>query len=188
MILPEDIHSRIAEFMQGKRVFPFIKNDELICIFFLYQLSELSTEDERDTIVNMATGTVKRFDFEINKYKNSSKMMTSDMIRDLYLTRLLQIGVEQAESRNFRHDQLLNDPMILSYCFSQHVSFYSQDYFFQIYGPLNEGEFLKEIRHFLQGAMVMLGFNRTNEITLPFKHPIIPLYIWLRDHQIRTKA
>ncbi len=185
IILPEDIQYRIAEFIQGKQIFPFIKHDELMCILFLYLMCEDAEGRERNKVVDMATKTVKKINFEINGYINSPRALDSDMIRDLYLKRQLQITVEQAESTNFRTDMIMNDPSILSYCFSQHISHYRQDYFFQMYGPLREGEFLNEMRTFLQGTMIMLGFNRKNEIALPFKHPIMPLYIWLRDHQIR---
>ena len=36
MILPEDISYRLSEFIAGRQNFPFITNDELICIFNLY--------------------------------------------------------------------------------------------------------------------------------------------------------
>jgi hypothetical protein len=186
MILPEDIHWRLAEFMQGRKVFPFIENNELVCIFYLYLISENHDELERKKAVDVATQTVKRISFEINKNTKGNSYMDSDMVRELYLKRQLQIAVDQVENINFRYDQILNDPIILSYCFSQHVSYYKQDYFFQIYGPLNEGEYLNEMRSTLQGAMIMLGFNRKDETMLPFKHPLIPLYIWLKDHQIRV--
>jgi hypothetical protein len=186
MILPEDVHWRLAEFMQGRKVFPFIENNELVCIFYLYLISENHDELERKKAVDVATQTVKRISFEINKNTKGNSYMDSDMVRELYLKRQLQIAVDQVENINFRYDQILNDPIILSYCFSQHVSYYKQDYFFQIYGPLNEGEYLNEMRSTLQGAMIMLGFNRKDETMLPFKHPLIPLYIWLKDHQIRV--
>lgn len=186
MILPEDIHWRLAEFMQGRKVFPFIENNELVCIFYLYLISENHDELERKKAVDVATQTVKRISFEINKNTKGNSYMYSDMVRELYLKRQLQIAVDQVENINFRYDQILNDPIILSYCFSQHVSYYKQDYFFQIYGPLNKGEYLNEMRSTLQGAMIMLGFNRKDETMLPFKHPLIPLYIWLKDHQIRV--
>jgi len=66
----------------------------------------------------------------------------------------------------------------------QHVSYYNQEYFFQIYGPLKGHELLKDLRNYLEGRMIMLGFNRKNEKHLPFQHPIIPLYVWLKDHLI----
>lgn len=184
IILPEDIHCKIAEFMQGRKVFPFIKNDELVCIFFLYLISEDPDGLERKKVVDIATQTVRRIKLEINRNIKSPNMMDSDMIRELFLKRQIQIASEH--NINFHYNQILNDPLILSYSFSQHVSYYDQDYFFQIYGPLKEGEYLRELRSTLQGAMIMLGFNRKDETTLPFKHPLIPLYIWLNDHHVRS--
>lgn len=172
--------------MQRRKAFPFIKDNELVCIFFLYLLSKGPDEHERKKVVDVATQTVKRIKFEINRNMKGSSMMDSDMVRELYLKRRLQIAVDQAENTNFRYDRILNDPIILSYCFSQHVSYHDQDYFFQIYGPLNDGDYLNEMRSTLQGSMIMLGFNRKDETTLPFKHPLIPMYIWLKEHQIRA--
>ena len=36
MILPEDISYRLSEFIAGRQNFPFIRNEELMCIFYLY--------------------------------------------------------------------------------------------------------------------------------------------------------
>jgi hypothetical protein len=150
-------------------------------------MREDADKSETNKVVGIAKETVKKIDSEINVYMNSPVTMDSNMIRDLYIKRQLQIMVDQLENTGIRYDQMLDDPIILLYCFSQHISYYRQDYFFQIYGPLNDGELLNEMRS-LQGAMIMLGFNRNDEKTLPFSHPIIPLYIWLKDHPIRTRS
>ena len=36
---------------------------------------------------------------------------------------------------------------------------------------------LKDLRNYLEGRMIMLGLDRKNEKSLPFQHPIIPLYM-----------
>jgi hypothetical protein len=35
------------------------------------------------------------------------------------------------------------------------------------------------MRKYLLGRMVMIGYNRKNERSLPFSHPLIPLYVWI---------
>jgi hypothetical protein len=33
----------------------------------------------------------------------------------------------------------------------------------------------------LQGRMVMIGYNRMDHKSLPFQHPLMPLYVWMSD-------
>ena len=59
MILPEDISSRIAEFMAGRQNFPFIKNDELICIFYLFgKNNKVNSDEELKEVIDLADRTV----------------------------------------------------------------------------------------------------------------------------------
>ena len=184
MIFPENISDRIAEFLMGKHDFPFVEEYELMCILFLYGREGKVDNNEKWEIMDLATKTVNKLHIDIEGYKNSPKTkMDSEFIRSGYLERELQIRVE--EKKEVRTDRIANDPVVLSYCFVQHVSYYNQEYFFQIYGPLRRNDLLKDLRNYLEGRMIMLGFNRKNEKCLPFQHPIIPLYMWLNEHLIR---
>jgi hypothetical protein len=190
MILPEDISSRIAEFMDGRQNFPFIKTDELICIFYLFgKNNKVNSDEELKEVIDLADRTVANMSRDIEIYSNSleAKKVDSDFIRSKYINRELQITVEK-KADDVKEEQIWNDPTIISECFAQHVSYYNQEYFFHIYGPLRESELIKHIREDLVGRMVMIGYNRKEEKSLPFPHALIPLYIWTRDHQIAVKS
>jgi hypothetical protein len=183
IILPDNISERIGEFLIGKRNFPFVEGDELICLMFLYgKSSKVDNSGERE-VMDLATETVNKFYLEIEGYKNSRiTRMNTEFIRSGYFERGLQIRTEDGKA--VHKERIVNDPIMLSNCFVQHVSYYNQESFFQIYGPLKGQETLKDLRNYLEGRMIMLGFNRKNEKCLPFQHPIIPLYMWLRDHYV----
>ena len=186
MILPEDLSNRIEAFIRGEQKFPFIKDNELTCIFCLYgRKRRVKEEEQKRQVIDLAERTVALMIKNIEIYKNGPKeKMDSEFIRSKYINRQLQIIVES--QKEVIKDQLLNDPTLLSDCFIQHISLYNQEYFFQIYGPLKESDLLTDIRKDLVERMVMIGYNRKNEKFLPFRHPLIPLYVWARDRwQIR---
>lgn len=183
IILPENISERIGEFLIGKQDFPFVEGYELLCVLFLFGRPSKVDDNEKWEVMDLASETVNKFYLEIEGYKNSPKTrMNTEFIRSGYFERELQIRTE--EKKAVHKERIVNDPTVLSYCFMQHVSYYNQEYFFQIYGPLKGHELLKDLRNYLEGRMIMLGFNRKNEKSLPFQHPIIPLYVWLKDHLI----
>ncbi len=182
IILPENISERIDEFLVGKLRFPFVECHEIMCILFLYGKSSEFDNSGYESL-DLATKTVNKFLWEIESYKNSSKTkMNTEFIRSGYFQRELQIrtDVQQAVHK----ERIVNDPIMLSSCFMQHISYYNQEFFFQIYGPLKKSELLKDLRSYLEDRTIMLGFNRKDENSLPFQHPILPLYVWLRKHLI----
>jgi hypothetical protein len=183
MILPEDISNRIEEFVGGKQNFPFIERDELVCLFYMYGKNcKVKTAEEQEEVIDLSNRTVAKIVSDIENYKNSSRRkMDSDFTRSKYINRGLQISVQN--KANTTRDHILNDPNIVSDCFAQHVTYYTQEFFFQVYGPFAEKELITDIREILLGRMVMVGFNRSNEARLPFQHALVPLYMWLRDNR-----
>jgi hypothetical protein len=182
IILPENISERIDEFLIGRLNFPFVESHELMCILFLYGKSSKVDNNALD----LATKTVNKFNLEIESYKNSPKAkMSTEFIRSGYFQRELQIRTDVEEA--VQKERIINDPIMLSNCFVQHLSYYNQEFFFQIYGPLKRCELLEDLRNYLEGRMIMLGFNRKDEKSLPFQHPIVPLFVWLRKHVIEKK-
>ena len=182
MILPENISYRLDEFITGRQNFPFIRSDELMCIFYLYgKKNKVRYYKESREIINLAENTVINLQSDIEKYNGSSKSkMDSQFIRSKFVNRELQIIVE--EKKHVSKERIINDPMIISDCFAQHVSYYNQEYFFQLYGPLGEYDLINDVKEYLLGRMVMLGFNRKDEKSLPFQSAFIPLYVWIRDY------
>lgn len=182
MILPEDISNRLSEFIADRQNFPFIRNDELMCIFYLYgKKSGVRYDKEYSEVMNLAENTVIKLRRDIETYNDSPKLkLDSQFIRSKFINRELQVTIE--EKKSVSKERILNDPVLISDCFAQHVSYYNQEYFFQLYGPLREYDLINDVRKYLLGRMVMLVFNRKDEKSLPFQNAFIPLYIWIRDH------
>ena len=82
---------------------------------------------------------------DIEIYSNSpKKKINSEFIRNKYINRGLQIAVEKKKDA-INEERMSNDPAILSDCFAQHVSYYNQEYYFQIYGPFKNSEMIQDI-------------------------------------------
>lgn len=177
MILPDDIAGRIAGFVAGRRDFPFIEKDELICMMYLYGRSGgVRNESDANEVAGLAQKTAAQMSTDIDFYINSSAgRLDSEYIRSKYVNRQLQLAVEKKDA-----GRIAGDPAILSDCFAQHVAFYKQDYFFGLYGPLKDTELTADIRPALSGRMVMVCYNRKGEQELA-QHPLIPVYVWFRD-------
>ena len=187
MILPEDISERISSFISGRLDFPFVKKDELISVLYLYGKSN-AVLDHPERVLAIAKKTVETLEKAIEKYRNGPKsFFDSEYLRNNYIRRQLQIAVDKNNNKNdkdapdINKRRIINDPVILSECFLQHVAFYDQKYSFFFYGPLKENELTYDIRSLLSGKIVMLGYNKVQD-ELPFDHPIIPLYVWAKDN------
>lgn len=181
-ILPEDISDRISLFMEGSYDFPFIPEHELMSILFLYGWEDpVITESQLRLIEDIATRTVMKIGNQVKKYQsNTQNLLVNDFVRSGYINRQLQLAIEERQNVASTK-KMVNDPTILSECFSQHVAYYNQEYFFGLYGPLDKSEVTKELEQALTNRIVMLGFN-VSENKLPFSHPTIPFYIWARDN------
>lgn len=187
MILPEDISERISSFISGILDFPFVKKDELISLLYLYGKNN-AVLDHPERVLAIAKKTVETLEKSIEKYRNGPKsFFDSEYLRNNYIRRQLQITVDKDNNKNdkdapdINKRRIINDPVILSECFLQHVAFYNQKYSFFFYGPLKENELTYDIRSLLSGKIVMLGYNKVQD-ELPFDHPIIPLYVWAKDN------
>lgn len=176
MVLPDGIASRIAEFVGGKRSFPFIGRDELVCLMYLYGKGARVGEDEIEQVNSFAQRTVLQLGQEIDIYSNSSaSKLDSEYIRSKYINRQLQLTVEN------KPDRMAGDPAVISDCFAQHVAYYKQDYYFELFGPLKDAELTSDIRQMLSNRMVMACYNKKGARETGLAHPLIPVYVWFRD-------
>ena len=190
MILPEDISERISSFIAGSLDFPFIKEDEVISLLYLYgRNNRIVSHPEK--VLAIAKKTVETLEYSIVKYRNGPKsFFDSEFSRNNYIRRQLQLTVDIDDNKNDKNRlninrRIINDPVILSECFSQHVAYYDQKYSFFIYGPLKENELTRDIHNLLSGKIVMMGYNKEQD-TLPFDHPIIPLYVWAKENLVHN--
>jgi hypothetical protein len=180
MILPDDMAERISEFITGKRNFPFVNPDELVCIMYLYGRNNMVREDEIDEVSSLAQHTASQLGKEIDKYINSStSKLETEYIRSNYINRELQLVVER-KSQDVKN-RISRDPTIISDCFAHHVAYYRQDYFLEIYGPLKDSQLTSDIRSALAQRMVMVCYNRKSAQETRLVHPLIPVYIWFKD-------
>jgi hypothetical protein len=180
MILPDDMAERISEFITGKRNFPFVNPDELMCIMYLYGRNNMIREDEIDEVSSLAQHTASQLGKEIDKYINSStSKLETEYIRSNYINRELQLAVER-KSQDVKN-RISRDPTIISDCFAHHVAYYRQDYFLEIYGPLKDSQLTSDIRSALAQRMVMVCYNRKGAQETRLVHPLIPVYIWFKD-------
>jgi hypothetical protein len=155
MILPDDMAERISDFIAGKRNFPFVDPDELMC-------------------------TASQLGKEIDIYINSSaSKLETEYIRSNYINRELQLAVER-KSQDVKN-RISGDPTIISDCFAHHVAYYRQDYFLEIYGPLKDSQLTSDIRSALAQRMVMVCYNRKGVQETRLVHPLIPVYVWFKD-------
>jgi hypothetical protein len=185
MILPENISERISAFLCRNQKFPFIRNEELMCIFFLYgRKSKVRGEKAYNEVMHLADDTYRKISKDIEVYKNKESKMNliTDFARSNYINRGLQIMVENKNNNIIGKDRISADPIILLDCFARHVAYHDQDFFLQVYGPFKESGLTRDMHNSLLGRMVMIGYNRMEEKHLPFDHPLIPLYVWMRDH------
>jgi hypothetical protein len=183
MIFPEDISKRIAAFVEGKQNFPFIHTNELMCIFFIYGRNrKVNTENEYKEAIDLAGHTFAKISKDISAYSSNSKMKDiTEFARSNYINRGLQITVEKKTGDANLEERIFSDPAILLDCFARHVAYYNQEFFFEVYGPLKDLDITKEMHRYLLGRMVMIGYNRKDHKSLPFDHPLIPLYVWMRQ-------
>lgn len=179
MVLPDDIARSIAEFIAGRRSFPFVGREELMCMMYLYGKGGGVDKKEIDEVNSLAHRTASQLGQEIDIYANSSAAkLDSEYVRSKYINRELQLTVENKPNIKV---QIVGDPAIISDCFAQHVAYYKQDYFFELYGPLRESELTSDIRSMLAGRMVMTCYNRKGAKEIGLAHPLIPVYVWFRD-------
>jgi hypothetical protein len=161
MVLPDDVSERIVSFISGKRGFPFVERGELMCLMYLYGKEGGVSGGEVEEASGLAQTTARQLGQEIDIYANSSAgKLDPEYIRSKYLNRQLQLAVEKKEP-----ERIAGDPAILSDCFAQHAAYYKQDYFFELYGPLKEGELTADIRPALLGRMVI--DSNLPELALP---------------------
>jgi len=176
MILPDDIGSRITDFIAGRRGFPFIAQDELVCMMYLYGKDHGIGEKDVKEVGNLAQRTASQLSQEIDIYANSSSAkLDPEYIRSKYINRQLQLAVEN------KLERMEGDPAIVSDCFAQHVAYHKQDYFFELYGPLKDSEITSDIRLVLAGRMVMTCYNRKDATGTGLAHLLVPVYVWFRD-------
>ena len=182
--MPEDISYRITKFMSGDMQFPFVKQNEIIGTFYIFgKEHKINGPIEILDATNLAKRAITQLSTDIRVLRNSPGKINSDLIRQSYTQRALQISVESPNSNlvdpSHFNKRVAADPTILSNCFVEHITYYKQDYFFELFQPFKEKELPLSLRKKLQGRMLLLGFNVKDSRSLPFESTLTPFIKWM---------
>ena len=168
IFLPPDISVRIKQFMAAKMDFPFLGKDELLAVFYLFGKDyEVIGESEVNAASDLAKRAVEQVARDIRVYITMPQKMDARFTRENYTKRSLQIVVDSGGRQPDVDRQVAGDPIILSDCFAQHVAYYRQDFFFELF------------QNKLEGRMLLLGFNVKNMQSLPFKSSLHAFFEWM---------
>jgi hypothetical protein len=166
IFMPQDIQSRILQFMDGKLTFPFIRAEEIVGVFFLF-------------------GKVGRISngIDVLNAKDLARNGMNQITKENYTRRALQISTDMNNSLkrdNFNiRDRISGDPTLLMNCFAQHIAYYQQDYFFELLSPLRSAQIPEHLREKMELRMLLLGFNTKNAENLPYNSTLVPFFGWL---------
>lgn len=184
LFMPRDIQSRILQFLDGKLTFPFVRNDEIVGVFFLFgKNGKITNKMDILSARDLARNGMNQITKEVNLFNSTSNRTTFDFVRENYTRRALQISTDlsklsKKDSFSIR-DRISGDPTILIYCFAQHIAYHRQDYFFELLNPLRAAQIPENLREKLESRMLLLGFNTKNLESLPYLTTLSPFIEWL---------
>jgi hypothetical protein len=184
IFLPLDVQSRILQFMDGKMTFPFIRDDEVMGVFFLFgKDGRIRNSIDILNAKDLARNGMDQITKEVKLCHAMSNRTTFDFVRENYTRRALQISTDtnnssKRDSFDIR-DRISGDPTILISCFAQHIAYYRQDYFFELLNPLRPAQIPAHLRERMELRMLLLGFNSKNVENLPYNSTLVPFFDWL---------
>lgn len=184
IFLPLDVQSRILQFMDGKLTFPFIRDDEVMGVFFLFgKDGRIRNSIDILNAKDLARNGMDQITKEVKLCHAMSNRTTFDFVRENYTRRALQISTDtnnslKRDSFDIR-DRISGDPTILISCFAQHIAYYRQDYFFELLNPLRPAQIPAHLRERMELRMLLLGFNIKNVENLPYNSTLVPFFDWL---------
>ena len=184
---PMDIPSRIIQFIEKKIEFPFIKEDEIVGIFYLFgKDNKVTSELEILSVRNIAKRTMEQQARNIKIFHEfKENKLDSEFIREEYNKRILQISIEEqmySSSPSDMRSRIVGDPTIQSNCFEQHIAYYKEDYFYELFKkPFKKTEVPFHLINKLEKRMLMLCYNVSDFSKLPYNNTVHPFFQWLND-------
>jgi hypothetical protein len=184
---PMDIPSRIIQFIEKKIEFPFIKEEEIVGIFYLFgKDNKVTSELEILSVRNIAKRTMEQQARNIKIFHEfKENKLDSEFIREEYNKRILQISIEEqmySSSPSDMRSRIIGDPTIQSNCFEQHIAYYKQDYFYELFKkPFKKTEVPSHLINKLEKRMLMLCYNVSDSSKLPYNNTVHPFFQWLND-------
>jgi hypothetical protein len=184
---PMDIPSRIIQFIEKKIEFPFIKEEEIVGIFYLFgKDNKVTSELEILSVRNIAKRTMEQQARNIKIFHEfKENKLNSEFIREEYNKRILQISIEEqmySSSPSDMRSRIVGDPTIQSNCFEQHIAYYKEDYFYELFKkPFKKTEVPSHLINKLEKRMLMLCYNVSDSSKLPYNNTVHPFFQWLND-------
>ena len=184
---PIDISYRIAQFIEKKIEFPFIRENEIVGIFYLFgKDNKVTSELEILSVRNIAKRAMEQQARNIKIFHEfKENKLDSEFIREEYNKRILQISIEEqmySSSPSHMRSRIVGDPTIQSNCFEQHIAYYKQDYFYELFKqPFKKTEVPSHLINKLEKRMLMLCYNVSDSSKLPYNNTIYPFFQWLND-------
>lgn len=184
---PIDISYRIVQFIEKKIEFPFIRENEIVGIFYLFgKDNKVTSELEILSVRNIAKRTMEQQARNIKIFHEfKENKLNSEFIREEYNKRILQISIEEqmySSSPSHMRSRIVGDPTIQSNCFEQHIAYYKQDYFYELFKqPFKKTEVPSHLINKLEKRMLMLCYNVSDSSKLPYNNTIYPFFQWLKD-------
>jgi hypothetical protein len=186
MFLPTDLPGKLVSFISGDLDIPLIRSDEIMGAFYLFGKDYgVSGKTEVLAVTDLAKRTIEQVGRSVSLFYRTPNKLSSSAIREDVMKRVLQISVElqqkKVDSGNAYklNDRIVKDPVILSDFFSQHIAYYQQDYFFELFRPFKKTELPFSLRDKLEGRMLLLAYNVKNLKSLPFESSLSPFIQWL---------
>ncbi|HEY7570355.1 MAG TPA: hypothetical protein VH796_03200 [Nitrososphaeraceae archaeon] len=182
IFVPADISSRILRFIDGKIDFPILSKHELMAIFYLFGKDYGISDPDLLIAVDLAKRTVSQLDREIKTFAETASKLTTESVREIYNRRVLQLHAE-GSSQSFDMSQIISrDPTILSACYVQHIAYYNQKFFFELFPQIKKDDIPLDLHIRLFRRMVLVGYNIERVNTLSFGGPLNYFYEWFKKH------
>lgn len=188
IFIPRDFSYRVLNFINGKTNLPFTQKDELVASFYIFGKDHrVNGQLEITNVKDIARKTMEQTARQVRIYTNNPLNMNQEMLRENFNKRSMQILID-SNSKNSNKKvnfditkRISKDPTILSECYTWHLAYYKQDYFFKLFNPLRGIDLPADLVEQLEGRMLLLGFNVKDSTKLPYDDPIIPFLYWLKE-------
>jgi len=188
IFIPRDFSYRVLNFINGKTNLPFTQKDELVASFYIFGKDhKVNGQLEITNVKDIARKTMEQIARQVRIYANNPLNMNQEMLRENFNKRSMQILID-SNSKNSNKKvnfditkRISKDPTILSECYTWHLAYYKQDYFFKLFNPLKGIDLPADLVEQLEGRMLLLGFNVKDSTKLPYDDPIIPFLYWLKE-------
>ena len=188
IFIPRDFSYRVLNFINGKTNLPFTQKDELVASFYIFGKDHrVNGQLEITNVKDIARKTMDQVASQVRIYANNPINMNQEMLRENFNKRSMQILID-SNSKNSNKKvnfditkRISKDPTILSECYTWHLAYYKQDYFFKLFNPLRGIDLPADLVEQLEGRMLLLGFNVKDSTKLPYDDPIIPFLYWLKE-------